>query len=50
LFAMPDVQRIHIDPNPANQAAISANEKAGFRRRDLIDTPNGPALYMTIER
>lgn len=47
LFAMPEVARIHIDPDPRNVFAIRAYEKAGFRRVGLIDTPNGPALYMT---
>lgn len=50
LFAMPDVARVHIDPAPDNAIAIRAYEKAGFRREGLIDTPDGRALYMTVER
>jgi len=50
LFAMPEVARVHIDPAPDNAIAIRAYEKAGFRREGLIDTPDGPALYMSVER
>jgi aminoglycoside 6'-N-acetyltransferase len=50
LFAMPAVARVHIDPDPENAVAIRAYEKAGFRRVGPIDTPDGLALYMTIER
>jgi aminoglycoside 6'-N-acetyltransferase len=50
LFAMPEVARIHIDPDPRNAAAIRAYEKAGFSRVGLIETPDGPALYMTQQR
>lgn len=50
LFAMPEVARVHIDPDPANAAAIRAYEKAGFRKAGKIGTPDGPALYMTFER
>ena len=50
LFAMPEVARVHIDPDPENAIAIRAYEKAGFRRVGPIDTPDGRALYMTIER
>ncbi len=50
LFAMPEVARVHIDPAPDNAAAIRAYAKAGFREAGRIDTPDGPALYMTVER
>lgn len=50
LFQWPQVRRIHIDPDPANAAAIRAYEKAGFRPACTIVTPDGPALYLTIER
>lgn len=50
LFAMREVARVHIDPDPGNAGAIRAYEKTGFRRRGLIDTPDGQSLYMTIER
>lgn len=38
--------RIVTDPDPANQRAISAYEKAGFERDRMVDTPDGPALLM----
>lgn len=50
LFAMPEVARVHIDPDPANTAAVRAYEKAGFRTVRVIDSPDGPALYMIVER
>ncbi|MGF6230411.1 aminoglycoside 6'-N-acetyltransferase [Inquilinus ginsengisoli] len=50
LLALPETARIQVDPAPANAAAIRAYEKAGFQRRGPIDTPDGAALYMTIDR
>lgn len=50
LFAMPEVARVQIDPSPANEAAIRAYGKAGFRPVGEIQTPDGPALYMMVER
>jgi len=38
--------RIVTDPDPANARAIRAYEKAGFERRQMINTPGGPALLM----
>jgi aminoglycoside 6'-N-acetyltransferase len=38
--------RIVIDPDPANERAIRAYEKAGFDRDRIFDTPDGPALLM----
>jgi aminoglycoside 6'-N-acetyltransferase len=38
--------RIVIDPDPDNARAIRAYEKAGFQRRHVVDTPDGPALLM----
>ncbi|MGJ5177997.1 GNAT family N-acetyltransferase [Bradyrhizobium oligotrophicum] len=43
------VPRIVTDPSPANARAISAYEKAGFRRDRLVETPDGPALLMSCE-
>lgn len=34
------------DPNPDNARAIRAYEKAGFQKRRLVDTCDGPALLM----
>ena len=38
--------RVITDPDPANARAIRAYEKAGFRQRPHVDTPDGPALLM----
>jgi len=50
LLALPETARVQIDPAPNNAAAIRAYEKAGFRRIGPIDTPDGAALYMAIDR
>lgn len=50
LFAVPEVARVQIDPAPENAAAIRAYEKSGFRKARAIDTPDGRALYMIVER
>jgi aminoglycoside 6'-N-acetyltransferase len=34
------------DPDPDNARAIRAYEKAGFQRKSLVDTCDGPALLM----
>ena len=41
--------RVVTDPDPANQRAIRAYEKAGFARDRIVDTPDGPALLMRRE-
>ena len=41
--------RVVTDPDPANQRAIRAYEKAGFARDRMVDTPDGPALLMRRE-
>jgi aminoglycoside 6'-N-acetyltransferase len=38
--------RIVMDPDPANDRAIRAYEKAGFEIDRMVDTPDGPALLM----
>ena len=38
--------RIVTDPDPANERAVRAYEKAGFKRVRMVDTPDGPALLM----
>ncbi|MBR0935174.1 GNAT family N-acetyltransferase [Bradyrhizobium jicamae] len=40
------VPRILTDPSPANERAVRAYEKAGFRRTRMVETPDGPALLM----
>jgi aminoglycoside 6'-N-acetyltransferase Ib len=50
LFEDPTVTRIQADPAPANARAIRCYEKAGFRRVGPINTPDGDALLMVIDR
>ena len=50
LFADPAVTRIQTDPSPANARAIRCYEKAGFRAKGVVDTPDGPALLMLCDR
>ena len=50
LFADPAVTRIQIDPSPTNFRAIRCYRSAGFVPVGVIETPDGPALYMTWER
>ncbi len=50
LLDMQGVARVQGDPNPKNDAALRAFAKAGFEPRDAITTPDGPAVYMVIER
>jgi aminoglycoside 6'-N-acetyltransferase len=38
--------RVVTDPDPNNIRAIRAYEKAGFQRQRLVDTSDGPALFM----
>jgi aminoglycoside 6'-N-acetyltransferase len=42
--------RFVIDPSPGNLRAIRAYEKPGFVRQREIDTPDGRALLMTMDR
>lgn len=44
------VPRFVIDPQPDNPRAIRAYEKAGFIRSHEIETPDGRALLMTLDR
>jgi aminoglycoside 6'-N-acetyltransferase len=43
---MQGAPRIVTDPDPANQRAIRAYEKAGFQRDRTVDTPDGVSLLM----
>ncbi|MGJ4930886.1 GNAT family N-acetyltransferase [Bradyrhizobium sp. HKCCYLS2038] len=47
LMFLRGVPRMVTDPSPANVRAISAYEKAGFRRERPIETPDGRALLMS---
>jgi len=38
--------RVVTDPDPANNRAVRAYEKAGFQQDRLVDTPDGRALLM----
>jgi RimJ/RimL family protein N-acetyltransferase len=50
LLEDPAVTMVQVDPSPRNARAIRCYEKAGFHAERVIDTPDGPALYMTITR
>jgi Acetyltransferase (GNAT) domain len=50
LFEDAAVTKIQGDPSVDNPRAIRCCEKAGFVRRGLIETPDGEALLMVIER
>ncbi len=45
-----DTPRIVTDPSPDNSRAVRADEKAGFRKDRLVDTPDGRALLMVRNR
>jgi len=48
LFAA-GTSRVVTDPDPANDRAIRAYEKAGFRAERLVDTPWGRTLLMVCQ-
>ena len=50
LFRDPAVTRVQTDPDPRNARAIRCYEKAGFRADRVVETPDGPALVMYLER
>jgi len=50
LFRGSAVTKIQTDPAPTNLGAIRCYEKAGFRKVSIVDTPDGPAVLMIIER
>jgi RimJ/RimL family protein N-acetyltransferase len=50
LFEDPAVVRIQIDPDPENARAIRCYEKVGFAAVGIVETPDGPALLMTLPR
>jgi aminoglycoside 6'-N-acetyltransferase-1b len=50
LFWDSGVTKIQTDPAPTNLRAIRCYEKARFRKVGIVDTPDGPAVLMIIER
>lgn len=50
LFQDPGVTKVQTDPDPTNARAIRCYEKAGLHPVGKVDTPDGPALLMVIER
>ena len=50
LFEDPNVTKIQADPHPSNERAIRCYQKSGFRRVGAVDTPDGTAILMVIER
>jgi Acetyltransferase (GNAT) domain len=44
------VTKIQTDPTPTNLRAIRCYEKVGFRKVGIVDTPDGSAVLMIIER
>lgn len=50
LFSDPAVTKVQVDPSPDNARAIRAYEKAGFRRVGIVETPDGPAMLLVVER
>jgi len=50
LFSDPAVSKIQTDPAPDNHRAIRCYEKAGFAKQGIVQTPDGPALYMVQSR
>jgi RimJ/RimL family protein N-acetyltransferase len=50
VFARHGADAIITDPRPDNLRAVRCYEKAGFRRIGVVETPDGPALLMRIER
>lgn len=50
LLAEPGVTKVQTDPDPANARAVRCYEKAGFRPVRRLNTPDGPALLMVVEK
>ena len=48
LKKQPEVKKIIVDPAPDNSPAIKCFGQVGFRTGKEIETPNGPALLMSI--
>ena len=50
VIARPDVWRLIVDPDPPNERAIRCYARAGFRRTEIVQTPDGPSLIMELIR
>ncbi len=50
VFEDPAVTQIQVDPKPTNLRAVRCYEKVGFRKVGMIETPDGLALLMVMER
>ena len=50
LFNDPAIVQIRTDPRPDNPRAVRCYVKAGFRKIRPITTPDGPALFMVLDR
>ena len=50
LFEDPQVTEIIADPAPDNLRAVHCFRNAGFIARQVVKTPDGPALLMTLPR
>jgi RimJ/RimL family protein N-acetyltransferase len=50
LFDDPGVTKVQTDPDPTNRRAIRCYTKAGFQSTGVVDTPDGPAMFMVCER
>jgi aminoglycoside 6'-N-acetyltransferase-1b len=50
IFTDPAVTKVQTDPAPDNARAIRCYEKAGFRSRGIVNTPDGPELLMVVTR
>lgn len=50
LFGDPAVTRVQADPRTDNARAIRCYEKAGFRSNGVVQTPDGAALLMVLDR
>ncbi len=50
LFDDPEVTEIRVDPRPDNVRAIRCYEKVGFEKVNQINTPDGLAIMMVLNR
>ena len=50
VLADPDISRLIVDPDPANDRAVRCYERAGLRRTGIVETPEGPSLLMEMTR